>query len=314
MIVISNIQLYEGDCLEIMDKLIKSNIKFQSIIVDPPYGTIKGINNVNHGLSGKTEWDNKIDIVKMFDKCEKLLIEQGTLIIFSQDPFTTELINGSEKQYNISFCYRYIYEKSHHANSLIAKKAPLNYFEDILVFKRIYDIYNENPLRKYFEQVLKYINKPLGQINHDIGNRSVEHCFYIKSHQFKLCSKKGYEKLCYLYNLPLQPWFKSYDELKKQNIEPIFNLPHGKKYKSNILKYEIPKEERGLHPTQKPVALLENLIKTYTNEYDYVLDFAMGSGSTGVACKNLNRNFIGIELDRNYFQIAKQRLESDSNK
>jgi site-specific DNA-methyltransferase (adenine-specific) len=63
-----------------------------------------------------------------------------------------------------------------------------------------------------------------------------------------------------------------------------------------------------LHPTQKPVALLEYLIKTYTLEGETVLDFTMGSGSTGVACKNLNRNFIGIEKDENYFNIAKQRL------
>ena len=69
------------------------------------------------------------------------------------------------------------------------------------------------------------------------------------------------------------------------------------------------KTERGLHPTQKPVALLEYLIKTYTNEGDLVLDNCMGSGSTGVACKNTNRNFIGFELDETYFNIAKERLE-----
>jgi len=63
-----------------------------------------------------------------------------------------------------------------------------------------------------------------------------------------------------------------------------------------------------LHPTQKPVALMEYLIKTYTNEGETVLDFTMGSGTTGVACKNLNRNFLGIELDKDYFEIAKQRI------
>jgi site-specific DNA-methyltransferase (adenine-specific) len=65
-----------------------------------------------------------------------------------------------------------------------------------------------------------------------------------------------------------------------------------------------------VHPTQKPVPLLEYLIKTYTNEGDTVLDFTMGSGSTGVACKNTNRNFIGIEMDKNYFDIAKNRIET----
>lgn len=67
--------------------------------------------------------------------------------------------------------------------------------------------------------------------------------------------------------------------------------------------------QRGQHPTQKPVALMEYLIKTYTNENETVLDFTMGSGSTGVAAKNLNRDFIGIELDKEYFEIAKKRIE-----
>ena len=69
--------------------------------------------------------------------------------------------------------------------------------------------------------------------------------------------------------------------------------------------------ERGLHPTQKPVALMEYLIKTYTNEGETVLDFTMGSGTTGVACKNLNRDFIGIEKDADYFDIACKRINGD---
>jgi len=77
-------------------------------------------------------------------------------------------------------------------------------------------------------------------------------------------------------------------------------------YPKNIL--DIPNDNNKLHPTQKPVALMEYLIKTYTNEGDSVLDFTMGSGSTGVASKNLNRKFIGIELDENYFNIAKNRI------
>jgi site-specific DNA-methyltransferase (adenine-specific) len=77
-------------------------------------------------------------------------------------------------------------------------------------------------------------------------------------------------------------------------------------YPRQILKYSV---EQGLHPTQKPVALMEYLIKTYTNEGELVLDFTMGSGSTGVACVNTGRNFIGIELDETYFNIAKKRIE-----
>lgn len=79
------------------------------------------------------------------------------------------------------------------------------------------------------------------------------------------------------------------------------------KYPTSQITYNV-REGRGLHPTQKPVALFEYLIKTYTNEGDTVLDNVMGSGTTGVACKNLNRNFIGIELDSEYFKIAEQRI------
>ena len=80
-------------------------------------------------------------------------------------------------------------------------------------------------------------------------------------------------------------------------------------YKNPVTLIEFDKVRKGaLHPTQKPVALLEYLIRTYTNEGETVLDFTMGSGSTGVACVNTNRNFIGIELDENYFKIAKERI------
>ena len=79
-------------------------------------------------------------------------------------------------------------------------------------------------------------------------------------------------------------------------------------YPVSCLEYAIEMNKKRLHPTQKPVALLEYLIKTYTLENETVLDFTMGSGSTGVACKNLNRKFIGIEKDDKYFEIANSRL------
>jgi len=81
-------------------------------------------------------------------------------------------------------------------------------------------------------------------------------------------------------------------------------------YPKNYFEFSNANQTKKVHPTQKPINLLEYLIKTYTNENDTVLDFAMGSGSTGVACKNINRDFIGIELDKNYFNIAKNRIES----
>lgn len=84
----------------------------------------------------------------------------------------------------------------------------------------------------------------------------------------------------------------------------------GERFPTNIIYASNANHKNQLHPTQKPVELLEYLIKTYTNEGETVLDNCMGSGSTGVACKNLNRKFIGIELDDKYFKIAKERIEN----
>jgi site-specific DNA-methyltransferase (adenine-specific) len=83
--------------------------------------------------------------------------------------------------------------------------------------------------------------------------------------------------------------------------------PEGSRYPKTVLKF---KQEKGLHPTQKPVALMEYLIKTYSNEGETVLDNCMGSGTTGVACVNTNRNFIGIEMDETYFNISRNRINN----
>ena len=92
------------------------------------------------------------------------------------------------------------------------------------------------------------------------------------------------------------------------------NIPLDKNYPLNVLNINTLSKNKRIHPTQKPVALMEYLIKTYTNENETVLDFTMGSGTTGVAAKNLNRKFIGIEQDENYFKIAKQRIKETEYK
>ena len=94
---------------------------------------------------------------------------------------------------------------------------------------------------------------------------------------------------------------KVYSNYKNHGTSKMGNYP------KTVLEFPNPSGRGHLHPTQKPVTLMEYLIKTYTNEGETVLDFCMGSGTTGVACKNLNRNFIGIELDEKYFKIAQER-------
>jgi site-specific DNA-methyltransferase (adenine-specific) len=177
--------------------------------------------------------------------------------------------------------------------------------------------------------VMDYIGLNLKQINSKLGHRRAEHTFYVTpkkavigeigqkadhtlktgSTQFGLCTESTYNELIQVFSIDKMQGFKTYEELREidKKYDSTFNLWEGNKYKSNILKYK--KDYTGLHPTQKPILLLEDLIKTFSNEGDLVVDLTMGSGSTGVACINTNRNFIGIEKDDKYFEIAKKRIE-----
>lgn len=113
-----------------------------------------------------------------------------------------------------------------------------------------------------------------------------------------------------------KPYKKNYGYKKHNNsINGVLMLDRdnesGLRYPNNIINFPMSRNNQPrLHPNQKPIELLEYLIKTYTNENDLILDNCMGSGSTGIACLNTNRNFIGIELDENYFEVAKERINN----
>ena len=128
-------------------------------------------------------------------------------------------------------------------------------------------------------------------------------CFYKKQTTYNpLMEVRGKERNKRSYNKRKGDGDSCYG--KFENIESFNN----EYYPTSIIEISNASQKGKIHPTQKPVALFEYLIKTYTNEGETVLDNVMGSGTTGVACKNLNRNFIGIELDENYFEIAKKRI------
>tara|TARA_R110001632_G_scaffold217200_1_gene345782 strand:- start:33 stop:794 length:762 start_codon:yes stop_codon:yes gene_type:complete len=123
--------------------------------------------------------------------------------------------------------------------------------------------------------------------------------------EFKACYRKNDSK----------SWGNNIQGQKGNLIKRKSKEEQWYKYPTNILNIKKDDKRNGKnHPTQKPVLLMEYLIKTYTNENETVLDFTMGSGSTGVACVNTNRNFIGIEMDDNYFEIAKKRIEDNALK
>jgi len=322
--------LYKGDCLIEGDKIESGSVDL--ILTDLPYGTVKDIKNVNHGMSGKCEWDEVIDTNEIYKVANRILANRilrknGKMVLFAQQPFTNELINKALP--NIPFCYSMIWEKDHFANALTAKKAPLNYYEDILVFTKDnpkHDNTGNNPVRDYLVSEKKktgLTNKQLNNLFSDYTNkkgnrdRSVLEHYWGKA-QFTFPTKDIYENVLQptgFFNKPysyIEEIGKPYrlminEQLNKLNPN-TFNLWEGKKYKSNILKYK--KDYDGHHPTQKPVLLLEDLIKTFSNENDLVVDLTMGSGSTMVACKNTNRNGIGIEMNEQYFKIAEQRINN----
>ena len=302
--------ILQGECLEVMKTLESGS--FDLILVDPPYGTVKGFadsDKVQHGMKGKTGWDTVIDTEKLFQEYNRLLRMNGCLVMFAQEPYTSKLI--TEAHGNIPFSYRMIWLKDDFSNFLVVNKAPVSYFEDILVFFKKYDTLAQHPIREYSKKVISFIGKNLKQINEDLGHRKAEHFFYVESTQFGLCTKDVYEELCSKYALGGMEGFIGYEELEEtdRRFSRRFNLPIGKKYKSNILEYS--KDRRGEHPTQKPLELIKDLIETYSNEGDNILDSCMGSGTTLVGAKKLNRNATGVEISPEYCEIARKRLSQD---
>ena len=143
---------------------------------------------------------------------------------------------------------------------------------------------NKMPLRVHEDIVVFYNKQPIYNPQKTIGNKN--HSFGNKDKSIK---NRAYGKHIYI-----------------DNSKKLGNLKHPK----SILNFQAIHTSKRKHTSEKPTDLLEYLIKTYTKENDTVLDFTMGSGSTGVSCKNTNRDFIGIELDKDYFNIAKERIES----
>lgn len=240
-----SIKLYLGDCLEKMKNIDDHSVDM--ILCDPPYGTTRN------------KWDSVIPLDKMWDEYKRIIKDNGAIVLFSSEPFTSELILSNLKM----FRYDLIWAKTQGSDFLNANRKPLKAHENILVFYKHLPTYNKQ---------------------------------YWYSTPYKCANKKRTHSSNYgTYST----------KIGSEGSED------GKRYPLSVLKFN---SEKGLHPTQKPVALLEWLIKTYTNENDTVLDNCMGSGSTGVACVNTNRKFIGIELDDKYFDIALNRIQDTQNK
>ena len=432
------IELYHGDFLEKAKNIPDDSVDL--VLTDPPYGTVKSLRlnkyNKNPDLKGVYGWDEAIEPKVLFAEINRILRKNGKAVLFGQEPFTSRMI--TEAIPNLPFSYRMIWEKDHFANGLGSKKAPVNYYEDVMVFSKNDSLLAVHPLRKVmqkytdkygkdyiielFEREGRYSSSQSARVHasykfgfnngvrfdlmdeslykfmsgyidfaesydelKEIDNKFKEQyastfniweeepakkyedvLVYSKEHGSKntnpisLIMKEYQEKANVFWNdeaiinglvdsgiasnlnsartmahhklswkyrqqqfltkeqydlwKPIFNWEHTYSELKaideeyKKEVASTFNLWQKKKTKSNILKYA--KDYPSLHPTQKPILLLEDLVKTFSNEGDLVVDLTMGSGSTGVACKNTGRRFIGIEMDDGYFKIAKERIET----
>lgn len=300
------IKLLKRNCLKLMQDIPTNSVDM--ILCDPPYGSIKGM-KLNGWTKHSNDWDIALPLDKLFKHYKRILRDKGVLILFSEEPLTSQIrVNGQSTI--MDFSYPLVWIKNSFGNPLFAKKAPVHFFEDISVFHKKYDNDLSSPLRKYADQVKKFIGKTTTEVCNDFGNRRIDHFFRVHSMEFSLPTCDTYDKLTRLYGLKAMPNYLTYD--KMLNIQnrlksyAVFNT-YGH-HVSDVFKCA--KEVKRYHPTQKPVELLKKLVDVYTNPGDLVLDNCMGSGSTGVACKLLDRDFIGMELDNHYYHVAKNRIKN----
>jgi len=231
-------KIINADCLEAMRCI--DNHSVDMILCDLPYGRTN------------CSWDKIIAFDQLWAQYKRVIKDNGAIVLFSQQPFTTDLINSNRKW----FRYEYVWEKSRAVGFLNAKRMPLRCHEIILVFYKHLPTYNPQ-----FTKGEPYIRKDVG---------------------------------------------KSNTSLYKVKWKTTENINTGTRYPKDIIRVT-GKEDGHYHPTQKPLALAEYLIKTYTNPGELVLDNCAGSGTTCVAAIRTGRNYIGIEKDVQYAQIAQER-------
>ena len=244
----TNIQLWKGDCLELMKNIPNESI--DAIITDPPYGTTS------------CKWDSVIDFKLMWEQLNRIIKPSGVIVLFGSEPFSSTLRISNIKNYR----YDWVWKKTKQGNFAQAPYMPLKNTENILVFAKGSIASNSKIKMNYYPQGTTSCSK----INNG-GNKAND--------------------------------FRPNRTLKKEDhIQKTTNYP------KQLLEFDSSYD--FLHPTQKPILLIEYLVKTYTKENQLVLDFTAGSGTTGIACINTNRNFIGIEKDEKYFNIAMERINN----
>ena len=326
--MIIDINLLHGDCLELMKDIPDKSVDL--ILTDPPYNI------------GKTKWDKIPNYIewcgKWLKECERVLKDNGSFYFWHNDmPQIAQLMEWLRANSNFVFKQMIVwnkrFEKARNKGFLdgfIVVDGLRNYqqmaeyclfytFQDETGLSTIMlDTNNFPTMRRYFKDLQEFIGLGLKTINSRLGHRRAEHCFYWKTTQWNMPTHETYQQLTDVFNIDKWEGFREYESLRQEyeslrrEYESLRYTFNNQKTNHSIWEYEIASKQG--HITPKPIELLENIIKHSSNQGDTVLDLFMGSGSTGVACVNTNRNFIGIELDDEYFEIAKRRISEARNK
>ena len=244
-------KIYHEDCLEGMKRI--PNASIDCIICDLPYGVLNKGNE-------SAQWDNVIPFDLLWKQYERVIKENGAIILFAQGMFTADLMISNRKLWR----YNLIWQKGGRCSGFLnAKKMPLREHEDILVFYKTMPVYNPQMTKCEPHQR----NHSRGKMNKEQTNR------------------------CY------------------GNFGNPEDVITDLKYPKSILNFNRPHPQ--IHPTQKPVMLVSWLINTYTNEGDTILDNCMGSGTTAIAAIRTKRNYIGFEIEKEYFDLANKRIKEE---
>jgi len=266
------IDLINGDCLVEMKSIEEHSIDL--ILCDLPYGTTdrKGSESKKNAGSRLLKWDTVIPLDELWLEYKRVLKPRGAVVLTADQPFTSKLILSNVEW----FKYEWIWKKKKTTGFLLANYRPMKQTEDVVVFS------------------------PAGAAAASKNGKNMT--YNPQGLIEKRVKKKNNPKRLgkFLHN----PKFMG------ENNKLLHETEYEQKYTnypSEIIEFGL--DKNVVHPTQKPVALMEYLIKTYSNENETVLDNCMGSGTTGVACVNTNRKFVGIERDEEYYDMAKTRIE-----
>ena len=234
-----------GDCLQVMKDIEDKSIDM--ILADLPFG------------STHCHWDSVIDLTLLWEQYERIIKDDGAILLTAQTPFDKVLGCSNLKLLR----YEWIWEKTQPTGHLNAKKMPMKAHENILCYYKHLPTYNPQMTHGHTRKVSTAHHKR----NTSTGD------IYSK------CDN-----------------FSDYDSTDR--------------YPRSVQVFASDKQKMNLHSTQKPVALFEYLIRTYTNEGDIVLDNVAGSGTSGIACLNLNRNYILIEKDEEFYNLILERISN----